>query len=130
MLRYLTIKTLGFALCATFGAAMALPAQAENLDYHTTYATAKNACKSGATINWSATGISGPGFECTLGESAPAGSGLANYPGSCVIDNQKIDDAVTFDLGNNPDRFEVALPGRDWMPMYPCTPVEGLDGTN
>ena len=99
-------------------------------DYLTTYATKKGGCAAGPLITWTETSISGPGFKCTLGESRSAGSGLAAYNGTCNVDGTAVTDMVVFDLGNNPKRFSLAVPGKDWVNMYPCTPVEGLEGTN
>lgn len=99
-------------------------------DYHTSYATKEAACSAGNLIKWTNQGISGPGFNCTLGDSRSAGSGLAAYESACVIDGTNVNDLVVFDLGNNPTHFSVALPGKEWVSMYPCTPVQGLDGTN
>jgi len=130
MTRHSTHNHVALALAAVITVATVLPARAEVYDFHTTYATASGACKSGKTITWSPTGITGPGFECTLGDSTPAGTGLVSYQGSCVVDGKQVSDQVAFDLGNNVEHFSLAIPGREWMSMYPCTPVDGLEGTN
>ena len=114
-----------------FALAVSLSGQPGNADdYHTTYATQKGGCAAGPLITWTETSISGSGFKCTLGESRSAGSGLAAYNGTCKVDGTSVTDMVVFDLGNSPERFSLAVPGKDWVSMYPCTPVEGLEGTN
>lgn len=108
-----------------FGGASAVAQE----DIYTNYASEKNGCSAPADthINLTQNSVSGSGFSCVLSNSAPAGSGLVNYDGACIIDGAKVSDFVTFDLGNYADHFEVALPKRDgWLPMYPCTPVEQL----
>ena len=99
-------------------------------DYHTTYALKKGGCAAGPLIKWTESAISGPGFKCTLGESRSAGSGLSAYSGTCNVDGKSVTDYVVFDLGNNPNRFSLSVAGGEWVNMYPCTPVEGLNGTN
>jgi len=67
------------------------------------------------------------------------GTGMEAYEANCMVDGKKI--AVTkelaatmeakllaLDLGNNPDHFELSIPGRDvWIPLYPFSPVPDLD---
>lgn len=98
-------------------------------DIYTNYASEKNGCSGSvdALISLTQNSISGPGFSCVLSNFTPAGTGLSNYDGACIIDGAKVSDSVTFDMGNYTDRFEVALPKREgWLPMYPCTPVQQL----
>lgn len=109
----------------TFGGASAVAQD----DIYTNYASEKNGCSGSveALISLTQNSISGPGFSCVLSNSTPAGSGLSTFDGACIIDGAKVSDAVTFDMGNYPDRFEVALPKREgWLPMYPCTSVQQL----
>lgn len=120
------VKAAGALLALlTFGGANALAQE----DIYTDYASEKGGCTgSGNTlISLAKNAISGPGFSCILSNSAPAGTGLSNFDGACVVDGQQVSDFVTLDLGNYPDRFAVAIPARDgWLSMYPCTPVEQL----
>lgn len=109
----------------TFGGASAVALE----DIYTNYSSEKNGCNGSvdALISLTQNSISGAGFSCVLSNSTPAGSGLSNYDGACIIDGAKVSDSVTFDMGNYSDRFEVALPKREgWLPMYPCTPVQHL----
>ena len=124
-----------FRLASTFFASAVLALSASGQadaadDYHTTYALKKGGCAAGHLIKWTENAISGPGFKCTLGESRSAGSGLSAYSGTCNVDGKSVTDYVVFDLGNNPNRFSLSVAGGEWVNMYPCTPVEGLNGTN
>ncbi|MEP0522152.1 MAG: hypothetical protein ABJO09_15040 [Hyphomicrobiales bacterium] len=125
-----SIKKTSLAAVSTLFAAMMFgggSAVAQD-DIYTTYAPEKNGCTAADTlISFAKDSVSGPGFSCVLSNPSPAGSGLVNYDGACLIGTEKISDFVTFDLGNYPDRFEVSIPKRgDWLPMYPCTPVAQL----
>jgi hypothetical protein len=113
-----------------FSATAPIPAWAEVFDFHTTYATAKNACCSGSIIQWSPGRIEGADFDCKLMESTPAGTGLVSYQGTCAIGGELVTGRVNFSLGNSSEHFSVEIPDGQWFLMYPCTPVEGLDGTN
>ena len=128
-------KSRKFTTCAAALAAMLTliapeSAGADDLDIHTTYATTKGGCASGEKITWTPTAISGPGFNCTLGDSRPAGTGMVAHKGTCQIGGNSVEDWVAFDLGNYRDRFMLSIAGGDWIAMYPCTPVDGLTGTN
>lgn len=129
------------ALCLLFGTIMAtaaaLPAlaQSEDLfdshDQYTTYAKTAGGCKSGDLINWSPTSISGTDFQCVLETRVPgAGSGLDAIDSTCMIKGEKVSVRVVLGLGVRPDRFSVEIPDFLFADMYPCTPVEGLEGTN
>lgn len=113
-----------FLAAAIFGGGDALAQE----DIYTTYTSQKNGCTAADTlISFAKDSVSGPGFSCVLFNPSPAGSGLVNYDGACLIGTEKVSDFVTFDLGNYPDRFEVSIPKRDdWLAMYPCTPVAQL----
>ena len=123
-----------YSLClgmmVAFSAALPISARSEIFDFHTTYATAKNACSSDSIIQWSPARIEGPEFDCKLMESTPAGTGLVSHQGTCAIGGEQVTGRVNFSLGNSPERFSVEIPDGQWFLMYPCTPVEGLDGTN
>lgn len=102
---------------------------AQHADTYAVYATESGACDAApeSKVEISEGRIVGADFACDLGEASSAGSGLASYEAACVVDNVASAEPVTFDLGNYSDHFEVALPGRDdWLPLYPCTPVPGL----
>lgn len=108
----------------------AAPAAADILDpaLYTTYAPEKGACGQGRDIEMRDDRITGPGFACTVLDSLPAGTGLVAHTADCTVDGTATTDILVLDLGNNPDRFVISLPGSDaWISMYPCTPVEGLD---
>jgi|GEM_PF-2527767 len=115
------------ALPLAFSASQVL---AQSEDMYAVYATGAGACDAGpeSRVEISEGRVSGPGFSCDLGEMDPVGSGMVNYDASCIVDDAAFSEPVTFDLGNYSDHFELALPGRDdWLALYPCTPVEGLE---
>lgn len=105
-------------------------AYAQSQDIQTTYATQKGACGQGDThrVTISQGLISGPGFECRISDGAPAGSGLEAYTGVCTVAGAEVSDSVALDLGNYADHFALSIPNRDeWIDLYPCTKVPGLD---
>lgn len=109
------------------------PGQAQDADIQTVYATEKGACGRGPKTRIEITKgrVTGPGFDCVLAKSRPAGTGLVAYPGAiCTVDGRKSSDGIAFDLGNFQDHFKLSLPGREkWLSLYPCTPVPGLKFT-
>lgn len=110
--------------------AFASGTHAQSPDIQTTYSTQKGACGQGPdqTVVISKGSVSGPGFECRISNPVPAGTGLEAYSGVCNVDGAELTDTVGFDLGNNPDHFSLAVPGRDgWLDIYPCTKVPGLE---
>jgi len=122
--------------------AMVAGTNAQEQDIWAVYATTKGACSSGADtkIEISQGRITGSGFDCELKEMVPgAGTGMVAYEAACTVDGKQIEvtrktaatsDAtlLALDLGNNPDHFNVSIPGReDWIPLYPCSPVPGLN---
>ena len=114
------------AMMLAFGGAHA----AAQDDIYTDHASEKGSCAVAPDmlISLAEDAISGTGFSCELSNFAPAGSGLSNYDGACIIDGQEASGYVTFDLGNYSDHFEVALPTREgWLSMYPCTPMAQLE---
>ena len=116
----------GAALSAVIGSSGSAAAE----DFHTTYATQKGGCAAGPTIAWSPKRLAGPGFQCELGEARPAGTGLVTYEAICAANGTTLTDPIALDLGNDPNRFAVDVPGVGSFEMWPCTPVEGLQGTN
>jgi len=110
--------------------ASTVPVHAQSKDIQTTYSTKKGACGQGDAhrVTISQGLISGPGFECSISDGAPAGSGLEAYSGICTVDGAEISDNVALDLGNYTDRFALSIPKRDeWIDIYPCTKVPGLE---
>ena len=108
-------------------------ASGQEAEIRTLYATESGMCAAGpdTKVEILEGRIAGPGFRCELGESDPVGSGLVNYAASCVVDGVASTEAITLDLGNYSDHFELALPGREeWLALYPCTPVPGLETTD
>ena len=105
--------------------------QAQDVEIQTVYATEKGACGRGPETRVEITKgrITGPGFDCALASSRPAGTGLLAYPDAlCTVDGRKSSDGIALDLGNFQDHFKLSLPGRDnWLSLYPCTPVPGLN---
>lgn len=104
-------------------------AHAQDADIQTVYATEKSACGRGpqTRVKIAAGRITGPGFDCALGQGRPAGTGLVAYDATCTVDGKTTSDGLALDLGNYDDHFELSLPGRtDWLALYPCTPVPGL----
>jgi len=100
---------------------------AQDSDIFADYATRKGECGQGSLVKISKGRIAGPGFDCRLGDSRPAGTGLVQYSATCMIDGKRSSDGIALDLGNYDDHFELSLPGRqDWISLYPCTPVPGL----
>ncbi len=93
------------------------------------YATRKNACGKGADtkVEIGDGRIAGPGFDCSVSDAKPAGTGLVAYAATCTVDGKKSSEGIALDLGNYEDHFELSLPGRpDWLKLFPCTPVPGL----
>lgn len=87
------------------------------------YAPDKSACGGdpNAFVEIDGGHVSGPAFECELGEFRPAGTGLAAYTATCMIDGRDEEGFVVFDLGNYDDHFKMSLPDRkDWISLYPC----------
>jgi hypothetical protein len=129
MTRLSVKRYLGLAAVLTVASASSALAQSE----HTTYATTKGGCAAGPNINWTSAVISGPGFACDLNGSVSVGTGLAGYNGTCNVAGQTVDGIVVFGLSippPNDDHFNVTLPNSISHDMYPCTPVDGLAGTN
>lgn len=129
-------KLIGFKL--VIGAAAAItalavsPLSAQTTDHFTTYATSQNNCAAGNLIRWQPGNISGPGFNCNLGGSFSAGTGLEGYQGTCNVNNQVQSGNVVLGLGIDrlERRFNIDVLGVLTYDMYPCTPVTGLNGTN
>ena len=91
------------------------------------YANEKGICQGdpSALILITEDHIDGSGFDCTLSNFTPAGTGLATYDGVCTIDGIAMNGLLTFDLGNYADHYEVSLPGSsDWLALYPCSPAK------
>ena len=110
-----------------------LPALAHAQDHLTSYAKTKNGCGSQDLIVWSVKGVSGTGFQCTLGARISVGTGLDGYQNSvCSINGQQKSILVVFGLAVCPgqDHFNITLEGFQPMDMYPCTSVADLIGTN
>ncbi|MCY0148906.1 hypothetical protein OEG84_14640 [Hoeflea sp. G2-23] len=114
--------TWGLSICAS-------AVSAQSVDMQTTYATKKGGCAmTEKLVTISQGNIAGPGFECTLSNPSPAGTGMEAYDSVCSVDGAEVTEVMAFDLGNNRDHFAVAIPGRDgWMDLYPCTKVPGLE---
>jgi len=123
-------------------AAMIVGTNAQEQDIWAVYATSKGACYSGADtkVEISQGRIAGSGFDCELKEIVPgAGTGMVAYEATCMVDGKQIEvtkelaansdtTLLALDLGNNPDHFNVSIPGRgNWIPLYPCSPVPGLN---
>lgn len=105
-------------------------AHAQSTDIQTTYSTQKGACGKGDAhrVTISQGRITGPDFDCTISNGAPAGTGLESYSGICTVAGTEVTDSVALDLGNNADHFSLAIPNRDeWIDLYPCTKVPGLE---
>ncbi|AKI01307.1 hypothetical protein IMCC20628_02609 [Hoeflea sp. IMCC20628] len=137
MTRYSTIRAFTLLSGTILATAVALPALAQSdelfdsRDQYTTYAKTAGGCKSGDLINWSPTSISGTDFQCVLETRVPgAGSGLDAIDSTCMIKGEKVSARVVLGLGVRPDHFSVEIPDFLFADMYPCTPVEGLEGTN
>jgi len=114
--------------CGMF--ANATVTMAQGTDIQTTYSIIKGACGQGTdqTIKVSQGRVVGPGFDCQISSPTSAGTGLEAYLASCTVNGSDQKDMLIFDLGNNPDHFSVAVPGvENWIDMYPCTKVPGLD---
>ncbi|MBL4645853.1 MAG: hypothetical protein JKY99_05285 [Rhizobiales bacterium] len=91
------------------------------------YANEKGICQGdpSALILITEDHIDGSGFDCTLSNFTPAGTGLATYDGVCTIDGTAMNGLLTFDLGNYTDHYEVSLPSSsDWLALYPCSPAK------
>ena len=116
---------------ATVFAILSHKTHAQEADIQTTYATEKGACggsNSQNLVEISEGRITGPGFDCSLSAERPAGTGLVAYEAMCTIDGKKTSKGLALDLGNYDDHFELSLPGREnWLSLYPCTPVPGLN---
>ena len=91
--------------------------QAQDTDIQTVYATEKGACGRG------------PKSRVEITEGRIAGTGLIAYPDAlCTLDGKKSLVVIALDLGNFQDHFKLMLPGRNnWLSLYPCTPVPGLN---
>jgi len=106
------------------------PARAQDAEIHADYVTTKGACANAAAprVTIAAGRITGPGFDCQLGEGRPAGSGLVAHEATCAMGGKLVKDGIALDLGNYRDHFELALPGRaEWVKLYPCSKVPGLE---
>lgn len=117
------------AVAATGLAVAGLGTHAQPAEIQTTYSIEKGACDGGTEtrVEIAEGRITGPGFDCALSTSLPAGSGLVAYGATCTVEGEKVSGTVALDLGNYDDHFELALPGREgWLELYPCTPVPGL----
>lgn len=125
MFRKNSIRT-GVALAAVLFAASS-GAKAQGSDIFGKYASEKGVCEQqGALIEISRSKITGPGFDCRLGESRPAGTGLVFYEAQCTVDDRRSSKGLALDLGNYADRFMLSLPGRqDWIPLFPCKSGSG-----
>lgn len=137
MKRHSTIRAFTLLFGTIMATAVSLPAQAQSEalfdshDQYTTYAKTAGGCKSGDLINWSPTSISGADFQYVLETRVPgAGSGLDAFDSTCVIKGEEVSVRVVMGLGVRPDHFSVEIPDFLSADMYPCTPVEGLEGTN
>ena len=119
------------AMAIASGLAAASPvAISQDVGIQTVYATEKGACGRGPETRIEITQgrITGPGFDCTLGDGRPAGTGLVAHEARCTVDGKTTSEGISLDLGNYRDHFELALPGRaNWLKLYPCTPVPGLN---
>ena len=118
--------TVVVAVAAGLAAAGSL---AQDGDIQTTYATEKGGCGGAPDklVEIAEGRITGPGFDCRLGDGRPAGTGLVYYEATCMVDGTATSGGLNLDLGNYADHFKLALPGReDWLSLYPCTPVPGL----
>ena len=72
--------------------------------------------------------IVGPSFKCALEALTPAGTGMIGIEGVCSVNGKLSKGMLSMDLGNFDDHFELALPDEEeWISLYPCTPVEGLN---
>ena len=99
-------------------------------DIQTTYATTQNGCSGQPweLVKMESHRISGPQFDCSLQGYKPAGTGLMSVDASCSVDGRATKEPLALDLGNFRDHFELSLPGRDdWISLYPCSPVPGLE---
>ena len=122
-------QLLTLAAAVTMTVAAAPGAFAQDRDIQTVYATEKGACGRGSETRVEIVQdyIIGPGFECKISNGRPAGTGLVAYDATCTIHGKEIKQSLALDLGNYSDHFELSVPGRDdWIKLYPCTPVPGL----
>ena len=72
--------------------------------------------------------VVGPSFMCALEAPTAAGTGMIGIEGVCSVNGKLSEGILSMDLGNFNDHFELALPDEEeWISLYPCTPVEGLN---
>lgn len=98
-------------------------------DLQTVYATTKDSCHTSkeSLITVLGRSVHGPGFDCELSDSRPAGTGLSLFVAQCKINDVAVSGDVVFDFGNYADHFEVSIPNNDdWLALYPCTQIIDL----